>query len=310
MLYIVDGTGDFFDADYAVSMAGSHCSVLHHLNKQHSFYFRGPDMVSAIKSTGGTGQRVFQKLMQEEFPPALLAPGQRQQPKSPIYLAGHSRGGAAVVRVAQLLGEKDIFVDGMFLFDAVDRTIFLDSTQVVPWNVLKCFHAVRNEGAEMVMGHEVRTLWKQCEQAPGFEQLRNEFRRTGSGTFEQFLLRRSAMLRNQWPQLASAVKAWSEKLGSLGRLRVAMRNSFGIASTTDGKLEPSIPFGNCARKFDSACKYESAEFACSHGAIGGTPWTNLGEEVSKLDREGSAMVWTWMASRINQCGLRGGLRIA
>ncbi|MBX3638488.1 MAG: hypothetical protein KF683_24210 [Rubrivivax sp.] len=306
MLYIVDGTGDFSDTDYAVSMAGSHCAVLHHLNKQHSFYFRGPDLLSAIKSTGGTAQKVFQKVMQEEFPPAFLAPGQRQQPRSPIFLAGHSRGGAAVVRVAQLLAEKNFFVDGMFLFDAVDRTVLLDSVQVVPWNVLKCYHAVRNEGAEMVMSQEVRALWKRCEQAPGFEQLRKEFRRAGSGAFEPFLMRRSAMLRHQWPALATAVQAWSEKLGSLGRLQVAMRNSFGIAATTDGKLEASIPFGNCARRFDAAVKHEVAEFACSHGAIGGTPWTNLGEEVAKLDRDGSARVWTWMASRINHCGLRAG----
>lgn len=306
MLYIVDGTGDFSDTDYAVSMAGSHCAVLHHLNKPNAFYFRGPDLLSAIKSTGGTAEKVFRKVMQEEFPPAFLAPGQPQKPRSPIFLAGHSRGGAAVVRVAQMLAERKVFVHGMFLFDAVDRTIFLDSVQTVPWNVLQCYHAVRNEGAEVVMSHEARTLWKKCEQAPGFEQLRAEFRRAGSGTFEAFLVQRSKRLRDRWPELAAAVQAWSEKIGSLGRLRVAMRNSFGIAATADGKLEASIPFGNCARKFDASVKHEVAEFACSHGAIGGTPWSNLGEEVAKLDRDGAARVWTWMASRINQCGLRAG----
>lgn len=306
MLYIVDGTGDFSDTEYAVSMAGSHCAVLHHLNKPHAFYFRGPDLLSAIKSTGGTAQTVFRKIMQEEFPPALLAPGQRQAPRSPIFLAGHSRGGAAVVRVAQMLGEQGIVVDGMFLFDAVDRTIFLDSVQEVPKNVRQCYHAVRNEGAELVMDHEVRALWKLCTEAPGFDVLRREYVRTGSGTFEQFLLRRSTAMRHQWPALATAAKAWSDKLGSLGRLRVAMRNSFGVAATTDGQLVPSIPFGNCARQFDPAVKHKVAEFACSHGAIGGTPWTNLGREIEELDRAGSVQVWTWMAGFMRECGLRAG----
>ncbi len=306
MLYIIDGTGEFFDVDYAVGMAGSHCAVLHHLNKAQSFYFRGPDTFSAFKTTGGAAQKVFDKVMQEEFPPAFLAPGQRQKPKSPIFLAGHSRGGAAVVRVAQLLAEKEVDVEAMFLFDAVDRTIFLKNVETVPSNVLQCFHAVRNEGAEVVMSYEVHKLWQACVAAPGFEHLRKEFVRMGSGTFEQFLLRRSAVLKHQWPELAKATQAWWQRLGSLGRMRVAMRNSFGLTATTDNKLELSIPFGNCARKFAKTEQAELAPFACSHGALGGTPWTNLGDEIAKIDRQGAALVWTWMADRISRFGLRAG----
>lgn len=309
MLYIVDGTGELFDDDYAVSMAGSHCAILHQLNKAQSFYFRGPTTFSALKTTGGAAQKVFDRLMQEEFPPAFLAPGQRQKPKSPIFLAGHSRGGAAVVRVAQMLAERNIDVEAMFLFDAVDRTIFLKSVETVPANVLQCFHAVRNEGAEVVMSHEVRKLWQLCEAAPGFEQMRREFARIGSGTFEQFLLRRSDALRHQWPVLAKAVKDWWQKLGSLGRLRVAMRNSFGVAVTTGGKTEPSIPFGNCARKFDVPERGELAPFACSHGALGGVPWLDLGDEIARIDRHGAALVWAWMAERISRFGLRAGRKV-
>lgn len=304
MLYIVDGTGPLSDIEYAVSMAGSHCSVLHHLNKPNSFYFRGPDLFSVIKSTGGLADRVFQKVLQEEFPPALLAPGQRQSPKSPIYLAGHSRGGAAVVRVAQMLDEKDITVAGMFLFDAVDRTVFLNNVETVPKNVQLCFHAMRNEGAEVVMTHEAERLWKKCTQCKGFAELQAEFRRVGSGSFEAFLVFRSSSGAGKWPELANAVRAWKAKSVTLGRLKVAMRNSVGLSSGVDGSLEPSIPFGNCATRFDPRCKAETAEFACSHGAVGGTPWTTLGREIEDIDHAGSKQAWAWMSSRLTMHKVR------
>lgn len=306
MLYIVDGTGPLSDTQYAVSMAGSHCAVLHHLNKPKSLYFRGPDLWSAIKTTGGIADTVLQAVMQEEFPPALLAPGQRQAPKSKIFLVGHSRGGAAVVKVAQKLDEKGITVAGMFLFDAVDRTVFLDSVQTVPKNVALCFHAMRNEGAEVVMGYETDLLWKKCTQSKGFAELQDEHRRIGSGPFIQFLLFRSASASGKWPELANAVRVWQQKSQNLGRLKVAMRNSLGLAGAVDGSLELSLPFGNCATRFDPRCKAETTQFACSHGAIGGTPWTNLGSEIEAIDKDGAKRAWTWMASRLIQCGVRAG----
>lgn len=306
MLYIVDGTGPLSNDDYAVSMAGSHCSVIHKLNRSNAFYFRGPSMLSAVKSTGGIADQVLRKVMEMEFPPAFLAPGQRQGPRTPIYLVGHSRGGAAVVRVAQMLGEERVAVNGMFLFDAVDRTLFLDNVQTVPSNVRQCFHAVRNEGAEVVMASETEALWQQCRQARGFAELQAQYRRVGSGTFEQFLLFRATTGAARWPELASAVRAWKEKSTSLSRLKVAMRNRFGVALAADGSLEPSVPFGNCARSFDPLCKAEVAEFACSHGAIGGTPWTNLGKEIEAIDSAGAKQAWTWMASRMIRCDIRAG----
>lgn len=81
---IVDGIGSLFDTEYGVSMAGSHCTVLHQLNKPKSFYYRGPDLWSAIKTTGGIAHTQLKAVSHEELPPALLAPGQRQAP-SPIF---------------------------------------------------------------------------------------------------------------------------------------------------------------------------------------------------------------------------------
>jgi hypothetical protein len=301
MIYIVDGTGEFADSDYQVAMAGSHCNMIYYLNRSSATYWRGPDMLDLVKRTSGIAANVYQELMRNEFPPALLAPGMRQSPKTPIVLVGYSRGAAAVVMVAKMLEEQDIPVAAMFLFDAVDRTISLSHVDKVPGNVQQCYHAVRNEGAEVVMEHEERQLWTRCEQAPGYKEIATEFGRVGSGSFTDFLTMRAPLLAARFPLLSSAVKAWSAKSAALKGMRVAMRNSFSVGS---GEL--SVPFGNCARSFDPKCRYEEQPFAGTHAALGGLFWTTFGAEVEKLDREAGRRVWTWMSSRMHQCGVRVG----
>jgi hypothetical protein len=58
----------------------------------------------------------------------------RRFTSKPLFLAGHSRGGAAVIWVANLLKRDAIEVDGMFLLDAVDRTASLKSVEKIPGN--------------------------------------------------------------------------------------------------------------------------------------------------------------------------------
>jgi pimeloyl-ACP methyl ester carboxylesterase len=301
MIYIVDGTGDFRDSDYSVAMAGSHCNMLYYMNKTSARYWRGPDLFDLVTRTSRIAIDVHGEVMRNEFPSALLALGARQSPKSPIILVGYSRGGAAVVRVARKLAEREIPVAAMFLFDAVDRTVSLDDVETVPGNVCKCYHAVRNEGAEIVMEAEVRQLWKKCEQAAGFNEAYAKFTRVGSGRFQDFLRVQSASLS---PELNRAVTNWKKRDVTLQRLKVAMRNSFGMAAGTTG-IELSIPFGNCARKYDPNCKdHKTEEFAGTHAALGGTPWTTLGDEIQSMDRDTSVRVWTWMSSKMRECGIR------
>ena len=62
--------------------------------------------------------------------------------------------------------------------------------------------------------------------------------------------------------------AWKKRDVTLQRLKVAMRNSFGMAATTTG-IELSIPFGTCARKYDANFKdNKTEEFAGAHAALG------------------------------------------
>lgn len=301
MIYIVDGTGDFFDSHYAGSMAVSHCSVTYHLNKSRARYWRGPDTLDVIKSTSGIAWKVLGELLQNEFPAAFLGPGQRQAPRSPIILVGYSRGGAAVVMVAKMLAERSIPVSAMFLFDAVSKRSRDSSIDVdkVPGNVRVCRHAVRNEGAQIVLQAEERALWKKCERAPGFTDMWAEFTRVGSGQFEDFLAVRSRTLAARHPELARAVTAWLPKSRTLKAMRVAMRNSYEL-----GRDGASVPFGNCAREFDPACDYEEKSFAGTHAALGGVPWTTLGKEIEELDRAIERDVWTWMSGHMLRNGVR------
>lgn len=301
MIYVVDGTGPF--SDYGVAMAGSHCNAIYYMNKGAARYWRGPTMADVMPSTASIAAEVHEEILRNEFPPALLAPGQQQSPKSPIHLVGYSRGGAAVVMVAKRLAQQGIPVAGMFLFDAVARTRSGEDLSTVPANVHKCCHAVRNEGAEVVMAYEVDALWKKCELAPGFAALKKEFARIGSGTFGDFLTFRSALPAARTPELARAVAAWRTKQQSLARLRMAMRNSFGVTMETDGTIAPSIPFGNCARKLPGS-ESQTAEFAGTHAALGGCIWTTLGDEIQKMDQETSRRVWTWMMAHLLRSELR------
>lgn len=65
------------------------------------------------------------------------------QPKAKVYLTGYSRGGAGVIAVASRLAEDGVNVDGMVLFDAVDRSLAIDSSEI-PRNVLRLVHARRD----------------------------------------------------------------------------------------------------------------------------------------------------------------------
>lgn len=64
-----------------------------------------------------------------------------------IVLAGHSRGGAVCVNVAQRLQRESwsagLEIQCMALFDAIDRDI-ATATEVIPDNVVRAFHAMRD----------------------------------------------------------------------------------------------------------------------------------------------------------------------
>lgn len=302
MIYIVNGTGPVKDVDYAVEMAGSNCWMLYFMNKGNARYWRGPNIADVWQRTASIAEEVYQEIMKNEFPPAFVAPGKSPPPKSDIYLVGYSRGGAAVVLVAKMLAERAIPVAGMFLFDAVRRATTFADLETVPKNVAKCYHAIRNEGVQVVMEVEERDLWKKCQQAAGFKEIEKDFLRMPAGSFEDYLRLRSS----RFPQLNSLVQAWFSKSTALKNLKSAMRNSFSLGGDSSGL---SVPFSNCALEHTSGTEWHLQAFAGSHGALGGVPAKSKGDREDELDimeREASRRVWTWMSKNMLACNLRAG----
>ena len=74
--------------------------------------------------------------------------------RGPVFLAGHSRGGAICIAVAGLLRQDNILVECMMLFDAVNRSLSLNAA-TIPGNVKYAYHAMRNDvvGSRPWFGH-------------------------------------------------------------------------------------------------------------------------------------------------------------
>jgi len=130
----VDGTGCDSDSQYAIDMANSYVN----------------NVVRRVKSRGGRGDyHRGPTLLGNETGPlgAWACNVVRNQlnnvSEAKVVLTGYSRGGAAAITAAQLLGLRGIAVDVLALFDAVDRSVTAVAGTVPP-NVKKVFHARRS----------------------------------------------------------------------------------------------------------------------------------------------------------------------
>lgn len=139
----IDGTGEWSDESYSVSFANSHVKKMYDQWPWPNlrFYHRGPSLL-------GLETRMYAKKA-ERFLRSKLESGQAKG----VFLAGYSRGGAAVIEVASWLDGffRDINVDCMLLFDAVDRSsevggLIFDTS--IGRNVINCFHAMRDPKAK------------------------------------------------------------------------------------------------------------------------------------------------------------------
>ena len=133
----VDGTGAIADGEYRRDMRNSFVSYILRespVPRSRKHYRRGPgfdglDMAWIVNAT-------------YQFVHLNLA----ARPRSPVLLTGYSRGGAAVIGVAQRLQRDRVNVAGMILFDAVDRAVGVDTAEI-PNNVQTVFHVRRSWGS-------------------------------------------------------------------------------------------------------------------------------------------------------------------
>lgn len=281
MLYIIDGTGPFFNEPYKKVMSGGFCERMS--QKYVGKYYRGPNLAGT--DTYDIADRVYIDI--------------RADPmfgKRPLFLAGHSRGGAAAIYIAQRLKADKKFVDGLFLFDAVDRTRTDENVQSIPRNVRVSYHARRNPslstyfewGATDTMQKYVQ-CWMRHPDDP------------------VVACRAEANLAYKYRRLDDAMK-------------VRMRAS-AIVSIHDGY---GIDFGNCGLGLEPACNTEEARWSCeynesiflgSHGSIGGSPigeqddaWRSEEDKarfaiVQNNDRAAVSSVWSWMEDNFKEARL-------
>ena len=132
----IDGSGPLSDADYRREMSNSFVSyILRRSPVRSKRYLRGP-----WNDGLDTGMIAAEGLA------FVRAASAGMRPPPPILLTGYSRGGAAVIAVAQQLKRRSVPVAAMMLFDAVDRAPTVE-TRAIPNNVAVVFHARRETGA-------------------------------------------------------------------------------------------------------------------------------------------------------------------
>ncbi len=148
IFYGIDGTGPDNDDEYRAAFVDSY---VQRIFKDTYFgersYVRGPTMSGSetLSLANAAARHVAQKYKEfqdNQKPIPYLDPGPPR-----IFLSGYSRGGAAVINVAAQLNAQGIPVHAMFLFDAVDRAWDLKQTDVIPSNVARCYHAMRDPKA-------------------------------------------------------------------------------------------------------------------------------------------------------------------
>ena len=113
----VDGTGDFFNRSYEATFANSHVKVLSdYWNEGPAHYRRGP-----------WWQGDWTYVEAYRIHKAVVADWKKDDA---VFLAGYSRGGAAVIEIAKWLRDDGIPVECLVLLDPVDRTRMMGDS----WN--------------------------------------------------------------------------------------------------------------------------------------------------------------------------------
>jgi hypothetical protein len=297
MLYIVDGTGDSDPETYDKTMKDGFCRLMDDKYKGTK-YVRGPSILGY--ETLDIAKDVYRHIIAN---PMLKS--------QPLFLAGHSRGGAAVIFAAQLLNDAyDVngqdryvddrldrsasFVDGMFLFDAVDRTTFHWNVQKIPRNVGVACHARRERSIDSYFEWGVKNAWKEYSEYEG---------KHPSGTYNY---------REAEDKYSAYVNI--KKLDDA--MKVRMRTQFKSPGNSSGD-GTSIDFGNCGTDVEDKAytDYYQEKFLGSHGAIGGSP---LGENnrdwlkdrdklrfttILEADRAAMNWVWAWMIDKFQKLNL-------
>lgn len=279
MMFIVDGTGPKDDAVYRQEMAVGFCKGLE--KRCQGLYWRGPTDLGF--ETTDIAAEVVQAVLQWR---------KIRRPESKLFMAGHSRGGAAVIFAAQQLQEQSVDVDAMFLYDAVDMTFNRRSAQKVPANVMHCYHALRDTDLAFYYSAGVQAARDEVARCIGLPVGRR------SMAMEDMLDMAMQPPLKPGPCMelirkAKHLQAQDEKM------KLVMRSL--TMRTADGW---TVDFGNCGVEHERPHRLVKQKFLGSHGALGGSPIVD--DRAPRLlidsDRAAMASVDSWMSSHLAKHG--------
>lgn len=277
MIFVVDGTGDENTETYAKEMADGFCQRL--VRKARGRYWRGPTF-SGWETTD----------IADNVVAAVVQWRKAASDSEKLFLAGHSRGGAAVIFAAKILKAHGIEIEAMFLFDAVDRTLNIRSANAIPENVRHCFHALRDPSLAIYYSDGVKAARDRVANCIGLP----------AG-------RRASMMEDMVDYLLSSppepgkcahvIQAARALIEQDNKMKIVMRST-----TLNCREGVSINFGNCGVQAEGQCKLKKQYFLGSHGALGGAPIVD--ERAPKLlvdsDRAAMVDVDVWMSSYMCQ----------
>lgn len=281
MLFVVDGTGPASREEYDREMANGFCRRLQ--DQAGGRYWRGPTVLG--HETVGIA---------EEVVAAVLEARQGPRAAEALFLAGHSRGGAAVIFAAQELRRHKVAVEAMFLYDAVDRTFNnRRDADVVPGNVRLCYHAMRDTSLAFYYSDGLAAARDRLAACMGLPSGRRP------STMEDLIDLAIAGPVKPGPceQQVRRVKELTEQDY---KMKLVMRSV--TMQTPDGW---TLDFGNCGTRPESGCRLLTKEFLGSHGAIGGAPITDGRAPRLLIDSDRAAMasVDAWMSGHLARHGL-------
>ena len=289
MLYIVDGTGADSDEEYDRDMANGFCSRM--AWEFGGVYRRGPTTFDVSQRTSTIASEVFDKII-----------AARKDPKEPIYLAGHSRGGAAVIRVAEKLGERQIKVKALFLFDAVNRSLDVTFDDHIPPNVEMTYHARRDPSLASYYEADLEAAeraWRDCMRQTGWKY--------AGPLVDPSVLVYNVVFGDPAKELPQACAAHTAKIRALKELDQKMKFVMRTNLVFDLDLFKKYKFDSLSINFSNTGTlpaepssgrkvFSQRLFKGSHGAIGGAPITDdrAPPILRRYDARAILEVRTWM----------------
>jgi hypothetical protein len=285
MMFIIDGTGDGDDkkdkdgeTKYSKDMSRGFCYQLYLKLGSQAEYMRGPEVDGL--DTFDIADKMLQMIMyyhdtgSTRTGSMFIDPNNRPKKFDDIFLAGHSRGGCAVIYIARKLKEKGINVKAMFLFDAVARThrgLLTNMMAVaavatfgpvvgsvvgpvvakaawgagidfdeIPDNVEKCYHAMRDRTLVDYYKKPLQLLTNRCQKVLPTANGVVIFTNTTTGVCRD---------------LPALIKKDSQN-------RSLTRTEFVYG-------EKTFDFDNCGTKADNVSRLEIRKFKGHHGTMGG-----------------------------------------